>query len=208
MDIPLEITWPAAILCLFLIWFPSWVLYTKKQKNILFDLYHAPDGRLFCSFLNWQNALDLLRAAVGVYLLLYVVLPENALTLSPKDEAFPWFVGILFGVLGIGVFLQTFLRFEGYFTPNYPFHYQLGGCLILMDPWAGLFALVFASSLVKAFRHYEWFAPGFVVGAVGYAYLFGGLNLLLGAVVLLQGLPLLLALLVRDHLRLLRFRSA
>ncbi|MCH8475285.1 MAG: hypothetical protein LAT55_08655 [Opitutales bacterium] len=175
---------------------------------MLFDLYHSPDGHVFRSFFYWPNAFDLLRAAGGVFLLLYVVFPENTLRLSSEDEAYPWFLGILLGVLGIGVLLQTFFRFEGYFAPNYPFHYQLGGSLILMDPWGGLFAFVLACVVVKAFRHYEWFAPAFIVGAIAFAYLFGGLNVLLGAVVLLQGLPLLLALLGRQHLRLLRFGVA
>lgn len=208
MEIPLEISWSAAAITLLLLCFPSWVFYHKRQKSFLFDLYHMPDLHIFRSFLNWQNAFDLLRAGIGVYLLLYIVFPEKPVLLPAENEAYLWFWGIFLGVICLGVTAQTFVRYEGYFSPNYPFHYQLGGSLILLDPWTALFALALAICLVKAFRHYEWLAPGFIIGAGGYAFLFGGLNLLLLGVFLLQGLPLLLALLGRQHLRLLRFRTA
>ena len=189
----MNLTWPYLLVAVALLLPP--VPFSQGFQRTLVKSHRRNMGNVGSATRVWQNWADLLRAALGTY-----VLTHWALVSDPLQPDFEHKVlGACALVLGLGVLVQT-LRMLRTLQIMAPVFYVTGVTLILGGPLQGTFAVVvgWVFALVGKNLVYQMPAMAGALVAADLALGFRGLPLMVNVGLIV--VPLLIAVLSRRRL--------
>jgi hypothetical protein len=190
-------------LALVLLWTPVMLFVRQSMRDRLKNPIRnrsATIGRMILTPLNW---IDMVRAAVGVWLL-----RELAITIESGVTG----VGMLVlpvhaGALAIGVLFQTIWHDEELIVLG-PLFYLAGATVLLISWQVGLFSILLGVTLAQMFSRLSWIFTLVPVLFVVFATLFIGIGITLAVAAGLYLLPLLVAVGAQTPVAFMHSRSA
>lgn len=179
----MQIDWLYSLASLLLLFPPSTIFYSRVAKERLQELTDQ-SFPLEKMIVKWQHWIDLLRAAIGTFLL-----SSLAVSQPPEVEHGALIeLGVVGVLLPLAVIAQTAHYYKGLYLTA-PVFFLWGLTAVLVGPIPAVFSIVFSAAFARAFNHVDlqFLIMAGLLLTVGYATEAFSLSLALASV--LAALP-------------------